>query len=280
MFLASAAEGMTNEVIMHHLLDSNVHPPAADTLHHVAETVNKAEIFFMNFDLPQFELFGIDFSITKHLIMMWLAALLVIIGFTLPFRKRKLVNSGFANFLEMLVIFVKDEIVYNSLGKKDGDKIMPWLLTVFFFILTCNLLGLIPGAATATGNVSVTAGLAILSFILIQIKGMIAQGAIKYFINLVPKGIPAFVVPIMIPVEIIGLFTKPFALCIRLFANMVAGHAVILALLGLIMTWILMPLPILGAVIISMLEILVAFIQAFIFTLLTALFISLAQHAH
>ena len=280
MFLASAAEGMSNEVIMHHLLDSNVHPPAADTLHHVAETVNKAEIFFMNFDLPQFELFGIDFSITKHLIMMWLAALLVIIGFTLPFRKRKLVNSGFANFLEMLVIFVKDEIVYNSLGKKDGDKIMPWLLTVFFFILTCNLLGLIPGAATATGNVSVTAGLAILSFILIQVKGMIAQGAIKYFINLVPKGIPAFVVPIMIPVEIIGLFTKPFALCIRLFANMVAGHAVILALLGLIMTWILMPLPILGAVIISMLEILVAFIQAFIFTLLTALFISLAQHAH
>ena len=280
MFLASAAEGMSNEVIMHHLLDSNVHPPAADTLHHVAETVNKAEIFFTNFDLPQFELFGIDFSITKHLIMIWLAALLLIIGFTLPFRKRKLVNSGFANFLEMLVIFVKDEIAYNSLGKKEGDKVMPWLLTVFFFILTCNLLGLIPGAATATGNVSVTAGLAILSFILIQVKGMIAQGGIKYFINLVPKGIPVFVIPIMIPVEIIGLFTKPFALCIRLFANMVAGHAVILALLGLIVTWILMPLPILGAVIISMLEILVAFIQAFIFTLLTALFISLAQHAH
>ena len=279
MFLASAAtgahaaaesahgagEGMSNEVILHHLLDSNTF-----------------EFLFMEFHLPQIHLFGIDLSITKHVLMMWVAGLLLIAGFTLPFRKRKMVNKGFANFLEMLVVFVRDEIVYNSLGKKEGDKVMPYFLTVFFFILTCNLLGLVPWGATATGNVSVTAALALCSFILIQLKGMIKQGFVKYYLNLVPKGIPVFVIPIMIPVEIIGLFTKPFALCIRLFANMIAGHAVILSLLGLmfIAKVFLMPLPLVGAVVISLLEIFIAFIQAFIFTLLTALFVSLAQHAH
>ncbi|MBC8205491.1 F0F1 ATP synthase subunit A [bacterium] len=276
MFLASAAtgpeaavhaaeEGMSNEVIMHHLLDSNIF-----------------EFLFKEFPLPHIEIFGIDISITKHVIMMWAAGLLLILGFTLPFRRRKMVNSGFANFLEMLIIFVRDEIVYNSLGKKEGNKVLPYMLTVFFFILTCNMLGLIPWGSTATGNVSVTAALALCSFILIQAKGMIAQGPIKYFTNLVPKGIPVLVVPIMIPVEIIGLFTKPFALCIRLFANMIAGHAVILSLLGLIFIAkvFLIPLPLFGAVAISLLEIFIAFIQAFIFTLLTSLFISLSQHAH
>ena len=272
MFFASAAagahqaaEGMTNEVIMHHLMDSNT-----------------IEFLFMEFPLPHIEIFGIDLSITKHVIMMWSAAILVILGFTLPFRKRKMVNSGFGNLLEMLIIFVRDEIVYNSLGEKEGRKILPYLLTVFFFILTCNLLGLIPWGSTATGNVSVTAALAACSFILIQAKGMIAQGPIKYFINLVPKGIPAFVIPIMIPVEIIGLLVKPFALCIRLFANMIAGHAVILSLLGLIFIAkaFLIPLPVFGALAISLLEIFIAFIQAFIFTILTSLFVSLSLHSH
>ncbi|MBC8277801.1 MAG: F0F1 ATP synthase subunit A, partial [FCB group bacterium] len=247
-----AGEGMSNEVIMHHLLDSN-----------------ELELFFMKFHLPEFHLFGIDFSITKHVFFMWVAAALLILGFGLAFRKRKMVNTGFANFLEMLVIFVRDDIVRNSMGKKEGDKVMPWMLTVFFFVLLMNLLGMIPWGSTATGNVSVTAGLALLSFFLIQAKGMMAQGPIKYYTGLVPKGIPAFVIPIMIPVEIIGLFTKPFALCIRLFANMIAGHAVILSLLGLIFIAkvFLIPLPIFGAVVICMLEIFVAFIQAFIFTL-------------
>jgi len=260
-----AAEGMSNEVIMHHLLDSN-----------------KIEFLFMEFELPQIHLLGIDLSITKHVLWMWIASLLLITVFGLAFRKRKLVNSGFANFLEMLVVFVRDEVVYNSLGKKEGDKVMPYMLTVFFFVLTCNLLGLIPWGATAYGNVSVTASLAICSFILIQAKGMIKHGPIKYLTGLVPHGIPVFVIPIMIPVEIIGLFTKPFALCIRLFANMIAGHAVILSLMGLIFIAkvYLIPLPIFGAIVISMLEIFVAFIQAFIFTLLTSLFVSLAQHSH
>jgi len=272
MFLASAAagaheaaEGMTNEVIMHHLMDSNT-----------------MEFLFMEFHLPHIEIFGIDISITKHVIMMWFASLILVTMFGLSFRKKKMVNRGLANFLEMIVLFVRDEVVYNTLGEKEGKKVLPYLLTVFFFILTCNLLGLIPWGATATGNVSVTAALAILSFILIQAKGMISQGFFKYYMNLVPKGIPVFVIPIMIPVEIIGLFTKPFALCIRLFANMIAGHAVILSLLGLIFIAkaFLIPLPVLGALAISMLEIFIAFIQAFIFTILTSLFIGLAQHSH
>ena len=259
------AEGMSNEVIMHHLLDSNT-----------------VEFLFMEFHLPHLEIFGLDISITKHVLMMWIAALLLILMFGLSFRKRNMVNRGFANFLEMLVIFVRDEIVYSALGEKEGRKVLPYLLTVFFFILTCNLLGLVPWGATATGNVSVTAALAMLSFMLIQAKGMISQGAAKYFLHLVPKGVPFFVVPIMIPVEIIGLFTKPFALCIRLFANMIAGHAVILSLLGLIFIAkaFLVPLPIIGALAISLLEIFIAFIQAFIFTVLTSLFVSLAQHSH
>jgi F-type H+-transporting ATPase subunit a len=271
MFLANvetaseAGKGMSNEVVMHHLMDSN-----------------KVEFLFMKFNLPCIELWGIDLSITKHVLMMWVAALLLLLMFTLPFRKRKLVNTGFANFLEMLIVFVRDDIVYNTLGAKEGKKVLPYLLTVFFFILTCNLLGLVPWGATATGNVSVTASLAICSFFLIQIKGMQAQGPLKYFINLVPKGVPFFVVPIMIPVEIIGLFTKPFALTIRLFANMIAGHAVILSLMGLIFIAksFLIPLPIIGALAISMLEIFIAFIQAFIFTILTSLFVSLTQHSH
>ncbi len=259
------AEGMTNDVIMHHLMDSN-----------------EIEFLFMKFHLPQIHLFGLDLSITKHIVMMWVAGLILMALFGLAFRRRNLVNSGLANFLEMLVIFVRDDIVYNSLGRKEGDRLMPYLLTVFFFILTCNLLGLVPWGATATGNVSVTAALAICSFVLIQAMGMIKQGPIKYFLNLLPKGIPVFVIPIMIPVEIIGLFTKPFALCIRLFANMIAGHAVILSLLGLVFIAkvFLIPLPIFGAVAIGLLEIFVAFIQAFIFTLLTALFVNLAMHSH
>jgi F-type H+-transporting ATPase subunit a len=260
-----AKEGMSNEVVMHHLADSH-----------------ELEFLFMKFQLPHIELFGIDLSITKHVVMMWVAGIILLLMFILPFRKRKMVNSGFANFLEMLIVFVRDDIVRNSLGRKEGDKVAPYLLTVFFFILTCNLLGLVPWGATATGNVSVTASLALCSFFLIQIKGMISQGPLKYFLHLVPKGVPIFVVPIMIPVEIIGLFTKPFALTIRLFANMVAGHAVILSLLGLVFIAksFLIPLPILGAVVIGLLEIFVAFIQAFIFTLLTSLFVSLAQHSH
>ena len=167
-----------------------------------------------------------------------------------------------------------------SIGK-GYEKFLPFLLTIFFFILTCNFLGLIPGAATSTSNISVTATLAVISFIVTQAGGMMRNGIFGYFKGLIPHGIPAWLLPIMFVVEILGLFTKPFALAIRLFANMTAGHIVILALLGLIFilkTPFVSPVSVLFALFIYLLEILVSLIQAYIFTMLSALFIGMAVH--
>jgi F-type H+-transporting ATPase subunit a len=147
--------------------------------------------------------------------------------------------------------------------------------------LTCNFIGLIPYGSTATSNISVTATLAIISFIVIQAGGMMKNGIFGYFKGLVPHGMPIWLLPIMIPVELLGLFTKPFALAIRLFANMTAGHIVIMALLGLIFilhTYIVVPVSVSFALFIYLLEILVALLQAYIFTMLTSLFIGMAVH--
>ena len=147
--------------------------------------------------------------------------------------------------------------------------------------MTCNFIGLIPYGSTATSNISVTATLAIISFIVIQAGGMMKNGIFGYFKGLVPHGMPIWLLPIMIPVELLGLFTKPFALAIRLFANMTAGHIVIMALLGLIFilhTYIVVPVSVSFALFIYLLEILVALLQAYIFTMLTSLFIGMAVH--
>jgi F-type H+-transporting ATPase subunit a len=144
-----------------------------------------------------------------------------------------------------------------------------------------NLFGMIPWGGTATGNINVTAGLAIVAFLVIQGMGIAKNGVVHHFKALLPSGLPAFVVPIMIPVEIVGMFAKPFALCIRLFANMVAGHAVILAFLGLIFmakSYLIAPLPLAGVIGISILELFVAHLQAFVFTMLTALFTGMTMH--
>jgi F-type H+-transporting ATPase subunit a len=155
------------------------------------------------------------------------------------------------------------------------------MLTVFFFILTCNLLGLIPYGATPTGNVSVTGALALCTFLLTLAAGVSNNGFFGFLKSLVPGGIPLWLVPIMIPIEIISMLARPFALCIRLFANMIAGHMVILVFLGLILILkllIIAPVAVLFAAAIYLLEIFIAFVQAFIFTLLSSLFISLAAH--
>jgi F-type H+-transporting ATPase subunit a len=166
---------------------------------------------------------------------------------------------------------------------KDGLRYMPYLLTTFFFILTMNLLGLIPYGSSATGNVSVTAGLAFLAFIMIQLAAIRAQGFGHYLAHLT-GGVHWILWPIMIPIEILGLFTKPFALCIRLFANMTGGHIVIVSLIGLIFifkSYIIAPVPIAFVLGINMLELFVAFLQAYIFTMLTSLFMGLGmQVAH
>ncbi|HFE63310.1 MAG TPA: ATP synthase F0 subunit A, partial [Caldithrix sp.] len=236
--------------------------------------------------LPTFEPINvlgvqIDLSITLHVVMMWVASLILILTFWLLFRKKRLVPRGFAAILESMVLFVRDEIAVPNMGIKNGKKFTPLLATMFFFILTCNLMGLIPLFVTATGNISVTASLAIITFFVTQIMGMVENGAFGYFKSMVPSGIPFPLIFIMVPIEIFGLFTKPFALAMRLFANMIAGHTVVFALLGLIIalgTVLVAPFGVGFAVFIDLLEILVAFIQAYIFTMLSSLFISMAMH--
>lgn len=249
------------------------------------EVLDARELDFMPFGkihLPQIHLLGLDISITKHVVFMWLAVLLLIITFIYVARsyKKSLVPRGVTNLTELLIVFVRDEIVKPTIGK--GYEIfLPYLLTVFFFILTCNFLGLIPYGSTATSNIAVTSTLAVISFIVIQAGGMMKNGVFGYFKGLVPHGIPIWLLPIMIVVELLGLFTKPFALAIRLFANMTAGHIVILALLGLIFilrTYFVVPVSISFALFIFLLEILVAIIQAYIFTMLSSLFIGMAVH--
>ncbi len=253
-----------------------------DIVGHLTE-MESVEFFFKTFPLDKlhFELFGIDLSITKPVIMMWLAAIILTLCLMLAFRGGKLLKSKFAHLLEVYILFVRDEIVYPIMGERDGRKLLPFFLTVFFFILSMNLFGMIPWGGTATGNVNVTAGLAIVAFLVIQGMGIAKNGVVHHFKALLPSGLPAFVVPIMIPVEIVGMFAKPFALCIRLFANMVAGHAVILAFLGLIFmakSWIIAPMPLAGVVGISILELFVGHLQAFVFTMLTALFTGMTMH--
>jgi F-type H+-transporting ATPase subunit a len=158
---------------------------------------------------------------------------------------------------------------------------LPYLLTVFFFILTCNLLGLIPWSATATSIISVTAGLALIALFMIQLGGIRQHGLVHHAKNLVPPGIPLWLLPIMIPVELLGQLTKPFALCIRLYANMTAGHLVILSFLALIFvmkTLVIAPVAIGFALFINILEVFIAFLQAYIFTMLTSLFMGMTIH--
>jgi F-type H+-transporting ATPase subunit a len=230
-------------------------------------------------------LFGghVDMTPSKHVVMMLLAASLLVLVMLLATRKRSMVPRGLYNFIEVLVAFVRD-IAVSNIGKRDADRFLPYLAAAFFFILFMNLLGLVPWMATATANVSVTVGLALFTFFVTQFAAIKAQGVGGYLAHLtggVPKSL-AWLWPIMIPVEILGLFTKPFALTVRLFANMVAGHFVILALLGLIfaISVFVFPVSMALALAIYLLELFVAFVQAYIFTMLSALFIGagLAHH--
>jgi len=246
-------EALGSEFIMHHILD---HP------------------------LVHLELLGFDLSITKHVLMMWVASAILITLMAVAFRKPKMVPSGLANMLEFIITYLEAEVLKPYLGR-DSRRYAPYLLTAFFFVLLCNLLGLVPGAATATGDISVTTGLALLTFLMVQGAGIRNHGLIGYAKGLIPPGLPVFILPIMIPVEIIGLLTKHVALAIRLFANMVAGHVVIFALLMIIFTfqsWAVGGITLAGILFVSLLEILIGFIQAYIFTILSSVFISMAVH--
>jgi F-type H+-transporting ATPase subunit a len=230
-----------------------------------------------------------DFSITKNVASLLLSAVILLLLFPTVSRSyatnKGKAPKGIQSLLEPIILFVRDEIAKPSIGPKYG-RYLPYLLTLFFFILINNLLGLLPGAANLTGNIAVTLVLAVISFLIVTFSGNK-----HYWLHIVkPTGVPWFVLPIMIPVEIVGVFMKPISLMVRLFANITAGHIIILSLLGLIfmanhmagaMTSIsISPVVLFFTLFLNLIELLVAFLQAFIFTLLTAMYIGSAVEEH
>lgn len=223
----------------------------------------------------------IDFSITKTLFMMFLVSIfsVLLLTFAAKSNVRNKAPKGVGNFVEIIIVFIRDEIVLPNMGK-EGLRLLPYFLSLFFFILFSNLFGLIPFMVQPTKNLSVTTALALLTFFITQIEGMKKNGVIGYFKGLVPHGIPGFVLPVMIIVEFIGLFTKPFALLMRLFANITAGSIIILSLLGLIfvMSYAGIAIALPFTLFIYCLELFIALLQAYIFTMLSVLFVSMAMH--
>lgn len=277
------------EMILHHLADSKEWETPLGVVH-----------------LPQFEPvqlgpIALDFSITKHVLFMMIAAVLVIIMMLYAAAKAKREHAagaergpkGTTNVVEALILFIRDEVVIKNIGH-GGEKYAPFIVTIFFFILFCNALGLMPWGASPTGNVSVTAALAIMTFLVVEIAGMTSLGfrgymkTIIYWPHDMPLGLRIPMTFIMSPVELLGKFTKPFALTMRLYANMTAGHAVVLALTGLAVMATLAGgafigiaiAPVIMATAIMILEIGVAFLQAYVFAMLSAVFIGLIKHAH
>jgi len=232
----------------------------------------------------------LDMSPTKHVVMLIIAALLtcvVLIGAAVAHRRHSHAEGhprGFAAGIEAMVLYIRQEVALPNLGHH-GEGYAPFILSLFFFILFANLLGLIPFGSTVTGNISVTATLAIVTFIVVELAGIRAQGlaylnTIFYWNKDLPMVVRVPMFFLMTPIEFVGKLTKPFALMIRLFANMTAGHIVVLALIGLVFAfkaYMLWTAPLLMAVAIMMLELFVAFLQAFIFALLSSVFIGLIR---
>ena len=264
--------------------------PATSILGHVLDhptievPFTSIEIPLPQITLPAFELFGyqipaIDLSITRHIVMMWVVGALLTILFVSAARKSKEpVPHGLRNALEPLILFIRDDIARRAIPH-GADRFVPYLLTTFFFILFCNLLGLIPGMSTATGNVSVTAGLALFAFFMIQGSGIREYGLFRHLRNQMPN-VPVLLYPLFIVIELLSNLIRPFVLCIRLFANMMGGHVVILAFISLIFILgiYVAPVAVFFALFVHFLELLVAFLQAYIFTMLTAQFISMSVH--
>jgi F-type H+-transporting ATPase subunit a len=229
----------------------------------------------------------LDFSMTKAVIGMLAAALIglwLFLSLSRSYKKTGISHpKGMQRFLEPVILFVRDDIAIPNIGEHKYEKYMPYLLSVFFFILINNLMGLVPFpppfGANVTGNIAVTFVLAFFTFIITQLSGNR-----QYWRHIfATPGVPLWLLPVMIPVEIIGIFSKPFALMIRLFANITAGHIIVLSLIALIFIFnslALAPVSILFVIFMDFLELLVAFLQAYIFTLLSALFISLAAPEH
>ena len=249
--------------------------------------------------LPRWEPFmipgthiAVDMSPTKHVVWMLISALTVagLLLFAASAQGRQTRQSGhakgFAGGIEALVLYIRNEVIIPNVGPR-GGPFAPFLLTLFFFIMFCNLWGIFPWGSTATGNISVTATLALITFVVIEASGMRAQGlgylgTIFYWNKDMPLVLRIVMAIVISPIEFIGKLTKPFALMIRLFANMTAGHIIVLALIGMIFSFksIISIAPFFMAIAINLLEFGVAMLQAFIFTLLSSVFIGQVRTAH
>jgi len=296
---APAAPFNPGEVIIEHVSNSSIDHP----LIHIDKVL------------------GIDLSVTKHVMMIWIVAALVFVIVSAAVRRylrqERLVPSGFMNALEFLVLYLRDNIVEPNVGRKWVNVYTPLFLTFFVFILTANLIGIFPvfdllsllnhsvlhlpeqsflvrmlhGGTTATGNYNVTAGLATVTFLAIIVAGSRAHGFGGHWKNLIPHGVPVWLYPLLIPLEVVGMFVRPFALTMRLAANMTGGHVAILAILSFVFIFtglygaaagmgvgVILSVPV--GVGLMALELIVILVQAYVFTLLSAVFIGMAIHAH
>ena len=302
------------------------HAEAAD---HAAEGFDAGTVIIEHVANSSFEhpilhlpvIFGIDFSITKHVFMLLLVATVVFLLITTTVRRylrqERLVPAGFMNALEFVVEFIRDSIVAPNVGARHVGTWAPLALTFFFFILAANMIGLIPifevvglldhyvlrtgehslvknaihGGPTATGNFNVTAALATITFFSIIAAGTLAHGFVRHWVNLVPHGLAWPLYVLLIPIEVMGMFVKPFALTMRLAANMTGGHIAILAILSFVFIFTEQFGPAAGvgvgvgasiplAVGINALEIIIVFVQAYVFTLLSTVFIGMAINVH
>lgn len=247
-----------------------------------------------NFRLPRVDLGFVEFQITRFMVMELVVAaliLLIIIPLVRHVTRRPVTKGAFLNAFEAILLFIRDGVARPAIGGHDADAFLPYLWTVFLFVLFCNLLGMIPGGASATGNINVTVVLALMTFFTVVVAGMKKMGPAGFWLGLVPKmDVPAILKPflwgLMFVIEIAGLFIRHIVLSVRLFANMLAGHIVLAVILGFIiqvqgLAWYAVtPASIAGVVALSVLELFVAFLQAYIFTFLSALFIGSAVHPH
>jgi F-type H+-transporting ATPase subunit a len=232
---------------------------------------------------------------TKFMVVEAIAAVLVVVVFVPLARRLKngeTPRGRLANLFEAMLVFIRDEVARPSIGEHHADRFLPFLWTLFFFVLFGNLLGLLPWVGAPNGSLSCTAGVAAVTFLVVIGAGMKAFGPVGFWKGQVPQMDVPFVMgiflkPMLFVIEVVGLVIKHFILAMRLFANIFAGHLVLAVILGFIVevagTWVwygVMPASVLGSVALNLLELLVCFIQAYVFTFLAAIFIGMAVHQH
>jgi len=235
---------------------------------------------------------GVD--ITRFMVMEVVAGLLMI-AILIPLaghvRRHAVTRGGFLNAFEALLLYIRDEVARPAIGGREADRYLPYLWTAFFFVLFNNLLATIPGGATATANINVTGVLALTTLGVVISAGVREAGVAGFVTGLVPHmdvppALKVFLWPLMFLIEVAGLLIKHIVLAVRLFANMFAGHVVLAVILGFILAakgalfYVVMPASVTGVILLSMLELFVAFLQAYIFVFLSAIFIGAAVHPH